>query len=262
MEYFTQKFGSFEVVLDPYNGLTVKSESIPSNKEEFEENLQALIAQVTKEQRNLLWIYLDIEHSYLIPYLSMHGFTFHTCQTKRLLMVKKIAKNPIIPTACNHTLGVGVVVINDANEVLVIQERVSKTTYKLPGGHIDDKEMISTAVAREVLEETGVEVEFESIISLGHFYPHQFDKSNLYIICKAKPLSMDIHITDTAEVIDAKWIDVDEYLSDESVLEYNKELISLALHTDGLKSFDLESLKKIPKTYELFKLDKNSEMNW
>ena len=34
--------------------------------------------------------------------------------------------------------------------------------------------MISTALEREVLEETGIEVEFESIISLGHFYPINF----------------------------------------------------------------------------------------
>lgn len=262
MEYFTESIGCFEVVFDPYNGVTVKSESIPDDKEQFEKNLQQLIKQLKEEKRNLLWIYLDIEHSYLIPYLSMHEFTFHTCQSKRLLMVKKIAKNPIIPTASNHTLGVGVVVINDANEVLVIQERVSKTTYKLPGGHIDDGEMISTAVAREVKEETGVDVLFESIISLGHFYPHQFDKSNLYIICKATPLSAEINITDTAEVLDAKWVDVDEYLSDDEVLQYNKELISLALHTKGLKQFDLESLKKIPKTYELFKLDKLTQMSY
>lgn len=261
MKSYCEKIGCFEVVMDPYNGLTIKSESIPKSKEVFEENLQLLLKQVKAEQRNLLWIYLDIEHSYLIPHLTLHGFTFHTCETTRLLMVKKIESNPIIPTASNHTLGVGVVVINEYNEVLVIKERVSKTTYKLPGGHIDDAEMISTAVVREVLEETGVEVSFDSIISLGHFYPHQFNKSNLYIICKATALSLEINITDTQEIEDAKWIDVETYLSDDEVLEYNKVLIDLALHTEGLKAYDLESLKKIPKQYELFKLDKKSEIN-
>jgi 8-oxo-dGTP diphosphatase len=124
-----------------------------------------------------------------------------------------------IPTAANHTLGVGVVVINENNQLLVIKERISTVGYKLPGGHIDDGEMISTAATREVLEETGIEVEFESIISLGHFYPHQFHKSNLYILCKAKPISHEINIQDTDEIEDAKWVDVDEYLVDENVLD-------------------------------------------
>ena len=158
----------------------------------------------------------------------------------------------IIPTAANHTLGVGVVVINENNELLVIKERISTIGYKMPGGHIDDKEMITKAATREVFEETGVKVEFDSIISLGHFYPHQFHKSNLYILCLAKPLSYEINIQDTNEIEDAKWVDVQEYLDDEDVIEYSKAIVKAALKQKGLIKANQETLTHIKRDFELF----------
>lgn len=135
---------------------------------------------------------------------------------------------------------------------MVIKERVSTVGYKIPGGHIDDAEMITTALEREVLEETGIIVEFESIISLGHFYPHQFHKSNLYILCTAIPKSSKIDIQDCHEVIDAKWIDVDEYLNDEEVLDYSKAIVLAAIKSKGFSRANQETLCHIKKDFELF----------
>ena len=145
----------------------------------------------------------------------------------------------------------GAVVINEKNELLVIKEKISTVGFKLPGGHIDNGEMISDALVREVYEETGVKVQFESVVSLGHFYPHQFHKSNLYVLCLAKALTLEINIFDTDEIIDAKWIDVNEYLSDESVLGYSKAIVSAALSSKGFK-IDNEPLNHIKKELELF----------
>ena len=111
--------------------------------------------------------------------------------------------------------------------------------------------MISNALVREVYEETGVRVEFESVVSLGHFYPHQFHKSNLYILCLAKPLTKRINIFDTDEVIDAKWVGVNEYLNDENVLTYSKAIVSAALKDKGFK-IDNTPLSHIKKEMELF----------
>ena len=166
--------------------------------------------------------------------------------------MKKLRADCVIPTASNHTLGVGAIVINDKDELLVIKERISTVGYKLPGGHIDDAEMITTALEREVLEETGIIVEFESIISLGHFYPHQFHKSNLYILCTAIPKSSEINIQDCHEVIDAKWIDVNEYLNDEEVLDYSKAIVIAAIKSKGFSRANQETLCHIKKDFELF----------
>lgn len=243
--------GCFNTILDPYNGITIDSQFLPKTKEEFELNLDFLI-QTVKHKRNLIWIYIDIKKSDFIPIATKKGFFFHSCDEDYILLVKRTIENAIIPTAANHTLGVGAVVINDKNEILVIKEKVSNLGYKLPGGHIDNGEMISSALEREVLEETGVIVEFESIISLGHFYPHQFHKSNLYVLCIASPKTFEINIQDTHEIIDAKWIDVNKYLEDDEVLAYSKAVVFASLEYKGFIKANQEVLCHIKKDFELF----------
>lgn len=246
-----EKIGCFNTILDPYNGITIEQSSLPNSKEEFEINLDYLIEN-TEDRRNVIWIYIDIKRSDFIPITTKKGFFFHSCDEKYVLVVKRLVENAIIPTAANHTLGVGAVVINEKNQILVIKERISHLGFKLPGGHIDNGEMISSAVVREVKEETGIDVEFDSIISLGHFYPHQFHKSNLYILCVATAKSNEINIEDTKEIIEAKWIDVKEYLEDEKVLDYSKAVVISALEYKGFKLGNHETLCHIKKDFELF----------
>ena len=246
-----EKIGCFNTILDPYNGLTIDSKYLPNTKDEFELNLDFLIEEV-KYKRNLIWIYIDIKRSDFIPIATKKGFFFHSCDEDYVLVVKRIKENAIIPTAANHTLGVGAVVINDKNEILVIKEKVSNLGYKLPGGHIDNGEMISTALEREVLEETGIIVQFESIISLGHFYPHQFHKSNLYVLCIASPKTSEINIQDTQEILDAKWVDVNRYLEDDEVLAYSKAVVFASLEYRGFIKANQEVLCHIKKDFELF----------
>ena len=246
-----EEIGCFKTILDPYNGITIEQSSLPNSKDKFELNLDYLIEN-TKNRRNVIWIYIDINRSSFIPIATKKGFFFHSCDEKYVLLVKRLVKDAIIPTAANHTLGVGAVVINEKNELLVIKERISNLGFKLPGGHIDNGEMISTALVREVKEETGIEVEFESIISLGHFYPHQFHKSNMYILCTAKAKSFEINIEDTEEIIDAKWVSVDDYLSDESVLDYSKAIVETAINQKGFKCANHQTLTHINKDFELF----------
>ncbi|UTJ06107.1 NUDIX hydrolase [Arcobacter roscoffensis] len=246
-----EKIACFTTVLDPYNGITIDAKDLPNSKEEFELNLDFLIEE-TINKRNLIWIYIDIKRSDFIPITTKKGFFFHSCDEDYILVVKRLKENAIVPTSANHTLGVGAVVINDKKELLVIKEKISTIGFKLPGGHIDNCEMISTACVREVLEETGIHVEFESIISLGHFYPHQFHKSNLYVLCLAKPLSFEINIQDTEEIVDAKWVKIEEYLEDETVLAYSKAVVMASLEYQGFKLANHQTLCHIKRDFELF----------
>jgi len=246
-----EKIGCFNTVLDPYNGITIDKKDLPKTEMEFERNLSLLIDEVN-DRRNLIWIYIGIEKSDFIPIAIKKGFVFHSCDEDYILIVKKLKDNIVIPTCANHTLGVGAVVINEKNELLVIKEKISNIGYKLPGGHIDNGEMISNALEREVLEETGIVVEFESIISLGHFFPHQFHKSNLYVLCTAIPKTYEINIQDTHEIIDAKWIDVNRYLEDEDVIAYSKAVVLAALEYKGFIRANQEVLCHIKKDFELF----------
>lgn len=246
-----EEIGCFKTIMDPYNGITIEANNLPNTKEEFKENIELLIDSVEK-RRNLIWIYIDISKSDFIHIATSKGFFFHTCSENKILLVKRLKLNAIIPTAANHTLGVGAVVLNEKNEILVIKEKVFSIAFKLPGGHVDDGEMISNACEREVYEETGIEVKFNSIVSLSHLYPHQFHKSNLYVLCLAKPLTSKIDIKDTDEIVEAKWIDVNTYLEDETTMSFSKQLVKVALKQKGLALNKPDFLQNFKKNIELF----------
>ena len=241
---------SFTLKEDRYEGVTIEGSVIEHTVAEFEEALEALLAGL--KNKKLLWIKLPIERADLIATLTCKDFVFHHCNERDITLVKRLVEAPIIPTAKNHTLGVGVVVFHEQN-ILVVKDRIWQT-YKLPGGFIDDGENISQAVCREVFEETGVHVEFEAVVSLGHFTPAQFGESNLYVISLAKPLSTKIEIKDEEEIIEARWMNIEEYLNREDVLPYNKALVKSAfLNEKGLKiDKDSELILNQNIQYELF----------
>lgn len=216
---------------DRYNGITVDPATLPPTKEEFEQELQELMA--ASADKNLLWVHIPIAQSDYIPVLTKLGFVFHHCNETYLMLVKQLVEGALIPTSRTHLVGVGAIV-RDGNQLLVIKDRYFEG-YKLPGGHIDRHESIKEALKREVYEETGVHIEFESILNLGHFTQGQFDASALYIVCTAKALSKEINIYDASEILDARWMDVDEFLSLEDTNHYNKSVVKASLNNTDLK---------------------------
>ena len=243
-----QTFRSLALIYDRYDGVIIKD--FPKDLEEFEEELTYLINHL--EDKKLLWIKLQIEDSAFIPLLTKYDFVFHHCNERDITLLKRLVSDPVIPTATNHTLGVGAIVF-DGDKILVIKDRFYEK-YKLPGGHIDDSENISTALIREVYEETGINVEFDSIVSLGHFTPGQFNESNLYVVCRAKPLSYEIDIQDTHEIMEAKWMKIDEFISGDNTHSYNKSIVKAALDSNGFKIDDSRDLiTRNDVEYELFK---------
>ena len=242
-------FTTMNLISDNYEGITIDSSSIPNHPDDFEQELINIIENL--QNKRLLWIKIPIKQSHFIPLLTNYEFIFHHCNEEDITLLKRLITDPIIPTAKNHTLGVGVVVINEDSDILVIKDRIGKR-YKLPGGYIDNDENISTAAVREVKEETGIDVEFTSIIALGHFKPLQFGESNLYLGCIAKSFSKEINIIDDYEIIEARWMNLDEFLNHEEILLFNKTIVKTAIKNSGLKFEHIEMFKNKNIDYELF----------
>ena len=77
-------------------------------------------------------------------------------------MICRLVEGAFIPGHATHYIGVGGVVINEREELLVVCERHRRTAqpyYKLPGGALQPGEHLVDAVLREVLEETGCQRE-------------------------------------------------------------------------------------------------------
>ena len=216
---------------DRYGGVIIDDSTIPQTPEVLEENLKNIISE--QKDKKVMWITLPISKSSYIPIFTKYDFNFYDCTENSITLFKRLAPLPITPTATNHTIGVGAFV-RDGNKMLVIKDRVYQK-FKLPGGYIDNEENISQALEREVFEETGINVKLESIVSIGHFLPGQFNESNLYIVCNAKPLSKTINVNDSQEIIEAKWVNIDEYLDSEEIHPYNKKIVITAMQNRGIK---------------------------
>ena len=239
---------TIKLTTDKYGGVEIDNSTIPERLDEFEKDLINIISE--QHDKNLLWITLPIIKSNYIPLLTRHEFIFFDCTGTSLTLLKKLTADPAIPAATNHTVGVGAYVM-DQNEILVVKDRIFKS-FKLPGGYIENDENISQALIREVFEETGINIRPESIVTIGHFSPGQFNGSNMYIVCKAEPLSREININDSDEVIEAKWVNIDDYLNAKDVHVFNKKIVKAAMQKEGIKREVDDSSMPVHKQYELF----------
>ncbi|MEP1869542.1 MAG: NUDIX domain-containing protein [Paraglaciecola sp.] len=234
-----------------FNGVIINSDRIPENSEIFSNQLSALLRYTKQQNKAVVWLTLPINLSHLISISTDQGFTFHNCLPEEVTLVFKTNPQDFVPFIPTHSLGAGGLVQNKYGEILVIKEHGARN-YKLPGGHIELGEKIEDAVIREVLEETGINTTFDTILGMASTHPYRFGKSNIYIICKLSPLSEDINILDTQEIDDARWITPKDYLADDNNNVFNKYLVKSLLNGKGLVKSTLDLRQFSNLKHEMF----------
>lgn len=117
-------------------------------------------------------------------------------------------------------------ILNDKDELLVVRRKKepAKGTLDLPGGFTDMYESGEQGVIREVLEETGLTVEWaEYLFSLPNLYQYSgmtIHTLDMFFRCHMKSYD-NMHAMDDAE--DAQWIPLDKVRSEEFGLESVRE---------------------------------------
>ena len=166
---------------DLYNGLIINPQSTQISSQDFKISLISLMESASKDKRNLLWLDLTTQQYQHIAIALELGFEFHNCEPHRTTLTYQVKVDAYIPVAPSHTAGVGAIVINDKNEILLVKERIhsSHSLYKLPGGMVEHADKFSDAVEREVYEETGVKAKLIKIVSVLNAHPYKFNKSNI-----------------------------------------------------------------------------------
>jgi ADP-ribose pyrophosphatase YjhB (NUDIX family) len=132
----------------------------------------------------------------------------------------------------NAKLGVGAVVIRDEKVLLVqINYGPAKGLWILPGGRVENSEVLHEALLREVFEETNLKVTFDGVLA---FRQRVLENGNfdIYFICHCKLVpeaySAEPTIPDTDELLAVKFWPVAEALSSDNIRPFTKEAIQMA----------------------------------
>jgi 8-oxo-dGTP diphosphatase len=240
---------------DPFGGITTVTAALPDSVEAFAALLQNSITFWVQNNYRLAWLTVPIEKSAFIPHAVAAGFVFHHAEVNYVMLTRQLVANAFVPINASHTIGAGAVVINNAQELLVVVEKHHAKDrpnfYKMPGGLLNPGEHLIEGAMREVLEETGIHTRFESVACFRHQHRGLHGKSNIYFVCRLSPLSAEI-VIDPDEIAEARWMPVDHYLSADHIHVFNKHIVRTAIEQRGSVPIVIDGYKADPATMEIF----------
>src|SRR5262249_8431358 len=128
---------------DQFGGIIVDDEHLPDDPQTFAEQLRFSMDCWRAEGRRLVWVKVPLQKAQLIPVATKAGFFFHHSNETDVMLVCRLVSEAFVPPHATHYIGVGGVVINERQELLVVCERHRRTAapyYKLPGGALQPGE--------------------------------------------------------------------------------------------------------------------------
>src|SRR6266851_9297246 len=108
---------------DQFGGVIVDAGLLPADADEFSALLDRSLTTWRADGRRLVWLGVPLARAALIPVAVTAGFFFHHSNEGDLMMVCRLVEDAFVPTHATHYIGVGGVVINAQQELLVVCER-------------------------------------------------------------------------------------------------------------------------------------------
>jgi len=236
-----------------FDGVVIEPESLSLDDQSFYLVLKNNIDTWKNDSVKLVWLQINKEFYSKIQIASQFGFLMHHASPNYVMMTLAIEIDTFIPPYSTHYIGVGGVVVNDLNEILVVSEKYRSSanpSYKLPGGALVQGEHISQAAVREVFEETGINTEFKKLSFFRHWHGYRYGKSDIYFVVLLKPLNHEI-IKQEEEIAECVWMAVDKFLNDPDIHDFNKHIVRSALNSNGLHLTDIPGYGS-EKMFEFF----------
>ena len=222
---------------NPFRGVVVNTAELPPDAAEFAARLDASIAEWRAAGYEVAWLDLPIALAHYVPAATARGFVYHHADTDYLTATLTLIPGSFIPPYATHYVGAGGVVLNDREELLVVCERYRIDNrppfYKLPGGALEPGEHIVDSIVREVLEESGIDAEFEALAGFRHWHGYRYGKSDIYFVCRLRALTYDIKMGEK-EIEECLWMPVRQFMDDADISPFNKGIVRAALDSDGI----------------------------
>ena len=244
---------------NPFGGIVLEPDLLPSDPLEFAPRLKYSLKGWKAAGYKVVWLEIPLHRAGLVPAAAGESFTYHHADDRYVMMFKRLEEDAFVPNYSTHYIGAGGVVINSDDEILVVREKrdgVGAGSFKLPGGHLHEEEHLADAVVREVLEETGIEARFVSLVCFRHQHAYRHGKSDIYFVCRLEPLSARISKQED-EIAECVWMPVETYLNAESVSIFNKEIVRAAIETPGFGPITIAGYRDPAKVEVFFSKRRN-----
>lgn len=257
--------GIFKGVSDRFNGITVDSNIETCSPERFGSILLDSLRYWTDNKKRGIWFKVHLNSSHWVPELVNNNFKFHHAKDNFVMMYRWLPTDESlnIPPYAHTMVGVGALVINSNNQILVVSEKhaLIRGSWKLPGGYVEPNENFVDAAIREVHEETNIKTRFDSLISIRHAHGAGFGCSDVYIVMSLVPENSEIKKCDR-EISMCEWMNIDDYLNHPRVHETNRDFVRTYLHykEKGIKFTCKEQVHQIlKKQYNIYSVEFENE---
>uniref|UniRef100_A0A182PZY3 Nudix hydrolase domain-containing protein n=1 Tax=Anopheles farauti TaxID=69004 RepID=A0A182PZY3_9DIPT len=257
--------GTFKGVKDRFNGITVDSNMETCSPDSFPTVLKRSLEHWIHSKNRGIWFKVHLSAACWIPELVNNGFQFHHAKNTFVMLYRWLptTESANIPPYSHTMVGVGALVMNDRNQVLVVSENYALIagSWKLPGGYVEPNENFIDAAIREVMEETNVRTKFDSVVSIRHAHGAGFGCSDLYIVMALTPLTHEISKCNR-EIAKCEWMDVNEYLAHPKVHETNRNFVRTYLEYKrlGVRIDCTEEMHQVlKKRYNIYSVAKVTE---
>jgi len=131
-------------------------------------------------------------------------------------------------------VGCGAIIINNNNEILLIKRasdsRTEPGTWSRPGGEVEFGESAEEATKREILEETGIEIEIIKFLEMTQNLNEDKSKHWIALGFLAKHISGEPTNMEPTKHDEVKWIPIDQL--PENINIYTKNAIDIHLRNN------------------------------
>lgn len=105
----------------------------------------------------------------------------------------------------------GCLIVKD-NKILMVKEAKKQCygKWNFPAGHVEEMEHITDAAVREVYEETGCKVKLKGVLPICTVSCGEKTLLMVRFVADVIEENSKIEIKDTNEILDVKWIDINE----------------------------------------------------